>query len=154
MTELEIALLGGVRVRHPCRGDIHLASQKGALVLALLAYTPGKKHRREIVQELLWPGSDQQHAQGNLRFTLHQIRRALEADEEILLSDNRSIWLDPDRVTVDVVRFEALAQEGALEALTAACELYVGDLLSDAEDLSPEYENWLLPERERLREVA
>ena len=154
MTALEIALLGGLRLRHPERGNVDLASQKGALLLAFLAYAPGKKHRREVVQDLLWPGSDQQHAQGNLRFALHQIRRTLGADENILLSDSRSVWLDPDRVAVDVERFEALAQEGTLEALTTACELYAGDLLSDATDLSPEYENWLLPERERLRELA
>src|SRR5215217_9337485 len=150
MTELEIALLGELHLRHPGCGDVHLASQKGALLLALLAYTPGKKHRREVVQDLLWPGSDQQHAQGNLRFTLHQIRKALGEDEEILFSDSRSIWLDPDNVAVDVVRFEALAREGTLEALTAACELYAGDLLSSAADLNPEYEDWLRPERERL----
>ena len=154
MTALEIALLGGLGLRHPERGNVDLASQKGALLLAFLAYAPGKKHRREVVQDLLWPGSDQQHAQGNLRFALHQIRRALGADEKILLSDSRSVWLDPDRVAADVDRFEALAQEGTLKALTTACELYADDLLSDATDLSPEYENWLLPERERLREVA
>ena len=145
MTALEIALFGGLRLRHPERGNVDLASQKGALLLAFLAYAPGKKHRREVVQDLLWPGSDQQHAQGNLRFALHQIRRTLGADEKILLSDSRSVGLDPDRVAVDVDRFEALAQEGTLEALTTACELYTGDLLSDATDLSPEYENWLLP---------
>src|ERR671912_1304826 len=101
MTELEIALLGGLRLRYPERGNVDLASQKGALLLALLAYTPGKKHRRQVVQDLLWPGSDQQHAQGNLRFTLHQIRKALGGSEGILLSDSRSMWLDPAGVAVD-----------------------------------------------------
>ena len=52
------------------------------------------------------------------------------------------------------MRFEALAAEGTLEALTAACDLYRDDLLSDVGDLSPEYEDWLLPERERLRDLA
>jgi DNA-binding SARP family transcriptional activator len=154
MAELEIALLGRLRLRHPSYGDVHLASQKGALLLALLACRPGKRHHREVVQDQLWPSSDEQHAQGNLRFTLHQIRKALGGSEGILLSDSRSMWLDPASVTVDVARFEASAQQGTLEALTAACELYVGDLFSDAADLSPEYEEWLLPERERLRELA
>jgi DNA-binding SARP family transcriptional activator/TolB-like protein len=153
MPELDIALLGEVRLRLRGSEDVCLASQKGALLLALLAYLPGKKHRREVVQDLLWPGSDQQRAQGNLRFTLHQLRKVLGGEEKILLSDSRSIWLDPDHVVVDVLRFEALAREGTLEALTAACELYTGDLLSAA-DPNPEYEEWLRPERERLREQA
>jgi DNA-binding SARP family transcriptional activator len=154
MTGLEIALLGGLRLRHPDQGSMELASQKGAQLLALLAYAPGKKHRRDILQALLWPDSDQPHAQGNLRFVLHQLRKILGGDEGPLRSDGRSIWLDPDHVMVDVVRFEALAGEGTLEALTAACDLYGGDLVFGAVDLSPEYEDWLVPERERLRELA
>lgn len=153
MTKLEIALLGGLRLRHPDRGDVELASHKGGLLLALLAYVPGKKYRRETVQDLLWPGSDLPHAQGNLRFAVHQIRKDLEEGERILLSDSHSVWLDPDRVSVDVARFEALAREGTLKALSEACELYLGDLLPNA-DASAEYEDWLLPERERLREIA
>jgi TolB-like protein len=95
------------------------------------------------------------HAQGNLRFVLHQLRKSFGGgDEGPLRSDNRSIWIDPDRVVVDVVRFESLAGEGTLEALAAACDLYGGDLVSDSVDLSPEYEDWLVPERERLRDVA
>jgi DNA-binding SARP family transcriptional activator/TolB-like protein len=154
MTGLEIALLGGPRLRHPDCGSAELASQKGGQLLALLAYTAGTKQRRDALQALLWPGSDQPHAQGNLRFVLHQLRKVLGGNEGPLRRDNRAIWLDPDRVTVDVLRFEAHAQEGTLEALTAACDLYGGDLLANAVDLSPEYEDWLLPERERLRDVA
>lgn len=154
MTGLEIALLGGLRLRYPSRGSIELASQKGAQLFALLAYAPGKKHRRDVLQALLWPGSDPPHAQGNLRFFLHQLRKVLGGNEGPLRSDSRSVWLDPDRVTVDVMHFEVLAAEGTLEALTTACDLYGGDLLSNATDLSPEYEDWLLPERERLRDLA
>jgi DNA-binding SARP family transcriptional activator/TolB-like protein len=154
MTELKIALLGGLRLRHPTRGRIELASQKGAQLFALLAYPPGKKHRRDALQALLWPDSDPPHAQGNLRFVLHQLKKLLGGDEGPLLSDNQWVWLDPHRAVVDVARFEALAAEGTLEALTAACDLYVGDLLSNAVDLSPEYEDWLVPERERQRDLA
>ena len=154
MPELQIALLGGLRLRQPGCNEVSFASPKGALLLALLAYTPGKKYRREFIQDQLWPNSDLQHAQGNLRFALHQIRRLLGGDQQIVFSDSRSIWLDPANVTVDVVRFEALAREGTLEALTSACELYQGDLLTGVADVRPEYESWLVPERERLREVA
>jgi DNA-binding SARP family transcriptional activator len=154
MTELEIALLGGLRLRHPDRGPIELAGTKGAQLLARLACPPGTKHRRDSLQALLWPDSDPPHAQGNLRFVLHQLRKLLGESEGPLRSDSRSLWLDPNRVTVDVVHFEALAAEGTLKALAAACDLYHGDLLSDVVDRSPEYDDWLLPERERLRDLA
>jgi DNA-binding SARP family transcriptional activator/TolB-like protein/Tfp pilus assembly protein PilF len=154
MSRLEIALLGGLRLRHPNRGSIELAGEKGAQLLARLAYAPGTRYRRDALQALLWPDSDPPHAQGNLRFVLHQLRAMLGGNEGPLRSDSRAIWLDPDRVSVDVVRFESLAAEGTLEALAAACDLYGSDLLSNAVGLSPEYEDWLLPERERLRDLA
>ena len=78
MTGIEIALFGGPSLWHPDHGPIELASQKGAQLLALLAYVPGKRHRREVLQVLLWPDSDTPHAQGNLRFILHQLRKVLE----------------------------------------------------------------------------
>jgi TolB-like protein/two-component SAPR family response regulator len=154
MTELEIALLGGLRLQHPDHGPVEFAGEKGPQLLARLACAPGTKYRRDTLQALLWPDSDPPHAQGNLRFVLHQVRRVLGGSDGPLRSDSRSLWLDPGRVAVDVVHFEALAAEGTLEALAAACELYRGDLLSDAADLSPAYEDWLLPKRERLRELA
>src|SRR5215218_9160367 len=145
MTELEIALLGRLRLRHSDRGPIELAGEKGPQLLARLACAPGTRHRRDTLQALLWPDSDLPHAQGNLRFVLHQLRKILGGSEGPLRSDSRLVWLDPDRVAVDVVRFEALAAEGTLGALTAACDLYGGDLVFGAVDLSPEYEHWLLP---------
>ena len=154
MTVLEVALLGGLRLRHPDGRPIELAGEKGPQLLARLACTPGTKLRRDTLQALLWPDSDLPHAQGNLCFVLHQLRKLLGGSAGPLRSDSRSVWLDPDRVAVDVLRFEALAAEGTLEALAAACDLYRGDFLSNVVDLSPEYEDWLLPERERLRDLA
>ena len=102
MTRLEIALLGELRLQGPDGGSIPIASQKGALLLALLAQKPGRMHRREVIQAMLWPESDQPHAQGNLRFVLHQLRKALVEHATILQSDHQSVWLESDRVNVDV----------------------------------------------------
>jgi len=130
MTELEIALLGELRLRHSKRGRIELATRKGAQLLALLALPPGRKHRRELVQALLWPDSDPPHAQGNLRFVLHHLRKAFGGTEGPLRGSGRSIWLVPEQVSVDVVHFETLAAQGTLDALEAACGLYAGDFFS------------------------
>ena len=154
MTGLEIALLGELRLWSSDQGSIEIASRKGVQLLALLALPPGQKHRREVLQALLWPDSDPPHAQGNLRFVLHHLRRVLGGTGGPLRSGSRLIWLDPAQVSVDVLRFETLAAQGTLEALETACSLYTGDLLADAADVSSEYESWLLPERERLRELV
>ena len=153
MSTIEIGLLGELRLRSSDRGVIKIANQKGMLLIALLAHVPGKRHRREAIQALLWPASDQRHAQGNLRFILHQLKRIF-GKEGALLSDHHSIWMNPDLIAVDVGRFEMLVRTGTFEALTSACDLYVGDFFSNATGLTPGYEEWLLPERERVRELA
>jgi DNA-binding SARP family transcriptional activator len=71
MTELEIALLGGFRLRHPDRGPIELAGEKGPQLLARLAFYPGTRHRRDVLQALLWPDSDPPHTQGNHCSVIH-----------------------------------------------------------------------------------
>ena len=86
MTELEIALLGGLRLRHPDRGPIELAGEKGPQLLARMAFPPGTRHRRDALQALLWPDSGPPHAQGNLRFVLHQLRKTLDGSEGPLRS--------------------------------------------------------------------
>jgi len=152
MSTIEIGLLGELRLWSSDR-VIKIANQKGMLLIALLAHVPGKRHRREAIQALLWPASDQRHGQGNLRFILHQLKRIF-GKEGALLSDHRSIWMNPDLIAVDIGRFEMLVRTGTFEALTSACALYVGDFFSNATGLTPGYEEWLLPERERVRELA
>ena len=44
--------------------------------------------------------------------------------------------------------------EGTPEALARAAALYQGDLLSGFSVNEPLFEEWLVPERERLRELA
>src|SRR5262249_59423713 len=55
---------------------------------------------------------------------------------------------------VDVVSLERLVAEGSPAALREAVELYQGDLLEGIRINEPPFDEWLLGERERLRELA
>src|SRR5262249_26008824 len=57
-------------------------------------------------------------------------------------------------VEVDVLLFERRVAEGTATALQEAAELYQGDLLAGLAVSEPGFEEWLLTERERLRELA
>jgi DNA-binding SARP family transcriptional activator len=71
-----------------------------------------------------------------------------------LIAERRAIALDPAAVEVDVVRFEALAQAAHEDDLAQAAELYQGDFLEGFVLREPAFEEWLVGERERLREIA
>jgi Bacterial transcriptional activator domain. len=54
-------------------------------------------------------------------------------------------------VTVDVAVFEQLLSNGTLETLERAVALYQGDLLDGFAIQDPSFEDWLVGERQRLR---
>jgi len=62
--------------------------------------------------------------------------------------------LNPAVVEVDVVLFERRVAEATATTLQEAAELYQGDLLAGLAVSEAGFEEWLLPERERLRELA
>src|SRR5262249_22772694 len=65
----------------------------------------------------------------------------------------QTITLDGSLVDVDVLAFEQLVREGTLASLARATEIYRGDLLEGVAIRDPAFEDWLLVERQRLRQL-
>lgn len=145
MPDLRIELLGHFRLTyngHPVSG-IHTRQQ------ALLACLILNRHRpmsRQQLASLFWPDSSDSQALTNLRRELHNLRRALpEADRFLLIEPGSVRWSDEPPFACDVCDFEAAIERGSPEELQDAARLYQGDLLPEC------YEDWIVPERERLR---
>lgn len=163
---LEVGLLGGFDVRcdgAPIKG---FESRKARALLAylLLHRTPGG-HSRERLAALLWPEADGDTGRQNLRQALYNIRRVLEFDDrQPFLTTNTTVAWDPAvPVALDVAEFEECVARGMSSAgvctdpaaLERAGHLYGGDLLAGLTvDDSPELEEWLLLQQERLRDAA
>lgn len=119
-------------------------------VTPLLAYL--LLHRETAVPRdhlafLLWDDVPESEARANLRRHLHDLRRALPAAAEWVLSDAKSVqWNPAVPYWLDVAEFERLcADDGRLaEAIT----LYTGDLLQNL------YEDWVTPHRDRLQALC
>jgi DNA-binding SARP family transcriptional activator len=154
MGQLSLSLLGGFEARIGPGPPFPVPTKKAQALLAYLALTPGQLHPRDKLAALLWGDTTPGTARNALRQTLFVLRRALGALEgEVFQMTGDAITLAPDAVQTDTAAFERAVSEGTPAALEQAVGLYRGDLLSGLGVAEPVFEDWLMTERERLREL-
>ncbi|HEX8235214.1 MAG TPA: BTAD domain-containing putative transcriptional regulator [Abditibacteriaceae bacterium] len=134
------------------------ASRQAGALLAFLTYY-SRPHDRDILAEVLWPEHDPQHSRAHLRVVLSSLRRMFEPDDvpggAVIVSDRNTVGLNFENVTSDVAEFEASLQSAAQDSspaqqnlhLMRAVDLYNGALLPGY------YEEWIVPEAQRLEEL-
>ena len=155
MARLNLRLLGDFEARLGSGPPLRLRARKTQALLAYLASSPGQTHSRDKLASLLWEDSSQSQARSRLRGSLFVLRRTLaSANPPCLVPDSDAVALDVDAVDVDVVDFGRLVRARDPEALAKAVELYRGDLLEGFAFRGALFEEWLIAERERLRELA
>src|ERR1700756_4728648 len=145
MAVWHIQLLRGLRAT---RGNAVIAqfpSRPIAMLLALLALQPQRRHSREELIELLWPGVELDVGRNRLRQVLSTLRRLLEPPDvppnSVLVADRQTVGLNADAVASDAREFEQLLRQGAT---AQALDCYRGDLLPGFLD------EWVEDERLRL----
>ena len=147
--QLELALLGKPQFK---RGGqpLDLTSVKGQALLAYLVVTR-QTHSRSALAGLLWSDRPENIARTSLRAALSQLRKAAG---DVVLAARRTVGLNSDsNLWLDVAVLEQAASSG--NDLATAAELYRGDFLDDFYVPEAElFEEWLLVERERLRQLA
>jgi DNA-binding SARP family transcriptional activator len=155
VAQLALELFGGFQVRAGQGRDIRLPRRKAQALLAYLALRPGQRFSRETLTALLWGDVAEEHARHSLRQALLDVRRALPpGSRSAIVVEGDQIALDSQAVVVDVVAFERLATEASRKAVEQAAALYRGDLLAGFTVREAAFEEWLRPERERLRETG
>jgi DNA-binding SARP family transcriptional activator len=155
MARLHITLLGGFEARLPGGRVVTLPGQTAPALLGYLAMPPPRSHARDSLCALLWPDVPGPQARHRLRQTLLVLRRALlPAGRGWLHLTRDGIGLEREDVDVDVAAFERALAEGTPSALARAARLYRGDLLAGLGEQAGPFEEWLVAERERLRELG
>jgi TolB-like protein/DNA-binding SARP family transcriptional activator len=153
MRALELTLFGGFEGRLPIGRAIDLPGQKDRALLAVLALSPGVSHSREKLASLLWSDRGDQQARDSLKHALSRLRQSLDSmTPSPIVSDRKTAKIEAGVVSSDVATFGRLLSSGTMSALEQATALYRGDFLDGIGIRDPAFEEWLLIERQRLRQ--
>lgn len=153
-----LRLLGAAELLAPDGTTIVFAQRKSFALLAYVERQPERRASRDRIAALLWDHADGAQARVNLRKALYAIRTATDRVQPLdIHSQNDAIAIDPNQLASDASAFEAALPDegGSLAELHAAAELYRGDFMADfVVRNAPDFEYWMLVERQRLRECA
>ncbi len=142
-----VALLGHMRLAFDGQPIEFGAPRKTLPILAYLLLHRTGGVARDFVAFTMWPDAEEEAARGNLRRNLSLLKTMLPprpADDGWILATNEVVrWNPAAPCTLDVAEFDRFSAEP--DGLESAVELYHGDLLEDV------YDDWVYPERERLR---
>ena len=153
VARLALALLGNPELRLDGKP---LARFRSAKVYALLYYlaVTRRTQPRTVLASLFWGDTDEYYARRNLNRTLsdlaHFVGEHLVIErQQLAFAQTQPYWLDVDLLE------EAMATTPTAQTVTtlaAAADLYRGDFLDGfyVQD-APEFEQWVLTERTRLR---
>ena len=143
-------------------GETSVMTMDMPRVQSLLTYLVLHRHAPQSRTQLayvFWPDSTESQAHTNLRNLLHKVRKVLPNVDSALYMDRHIVqWRINATWTLDVLDFEcAIARADKAEqaedhfaqrlALEQAVRVYAGDLLPDC------YDEWILPERNRLSQL-
>lgn len=169
----QISCLGRLRVQiGPNRVvDWHVkgsAPKKTRALFAYLLQSGTKGAHVERIGEILWPDRGSETAKNaRLHYTVTMLRKALGSADAVLREDDYYRLNPPVGSGTDIASFEQLCRRGfslarngqmtaAVRIYFAADRLYGGDLFEDLpqEYVENEHDDWCLPRRMWLREMA
>jgi DNA-binding SARP family transcriptional activator/class 3 adenylate cyclase len=146
-----LEVLGGFRL-YRSGAPVELPTRKLACLLTYLACVAPQPQSRERLADLLWGANNDARARYNLRQALSRLRQLLGPDA--IMNVGETVLLARDVVACDAVSFDALLRENTETSIPAAIELYAGAFLEDVAVSEMAWNDWLLRERDRLRERA
>jgi DNA-binding SARP family transcriptional activator len=159
MPTLQIRLLGAFSLQYDDHFISTVTTPRLQSLLAYLALHREVPQQRRHLAFLFWPDTAETQARNNLRQLIHQLRLAFPEVEHLLHLDASTVsWRSEAQVRLDVAAFEeALARASEAERrhdapgtqalLEEADTLYRGALVPSC------YDDWIAPERDRLRQV-
>jgi predicted ATPase/DNA-binding SARP family transcriptional activator len=143
---LRLHLLGPLRILLD-ETPIDLATPPKTLeLLTYLLLHRRQTFTRDQLAFALWTDRSEADARGQLRRYLYRLRQLLPRGDWLMTNGAQVQWNTAADYWLDVEEFER-GGRGRPDEMEAAVEVYTADLLLDR------YEDWIIIERERLREI-
>ncbi len=149
MSTFSIRLFGAIEISRDGQPLSGFRSQKTLVLLAYLI-SQARPLTRDHLAGLFWPETTQKQALGHLRRALHNLSKNLPGCLDV--NRRTAAFHAQAPATVDIRRFEALAEQKDVASMSEAAALLrapflEGVYISD----NPELESWILGEQERWR---
>ena len=142
---MEFRILGPLEVLDGDR-PLALGGERQRALLALLLTRPTEVVSTDRLVDDLWGAHPPRTALNTIQYYVSQLRKTLGADRIVTRPPGYLIRVEPEEL--DLARFERLSEEGTIESLHAALELWRGPALSDLA-----YESFARDEASRLEEL-
>ncbi|HEX4782160.1 MAG TPA: AAA family ATPase, partial [Usitatibacter sp.] len=148
---LQVELLGHPGFR--AGGQPLACASRKALWLAAYLLLERKPVTRASLAAVVWGSDSPRHALGSLRVALTKLPAPVLACLEVT---RETLGVAPGaRVKLDVDAFMEGCAAPDVEGQLAGLAIYRGELMQSAEtETAPEFVDWLLPRRERARQLA
>ena len=156
MTVFRVRLFGGLAVTREEKPLPPIPSTVARSLFAYLTAYRDRPHTRDLLAGVFWPEVADDVARRRLSQALWRIRRTLDLDpvlriegDLVQINPEVPLWLDVEQFTEEAAQCLGLSLRDDARVLAhgeSCLQLYRGDFLAGY------YEDWLFPERERLRE--
>ena len=143
MISIQIQLLGSFQLKK--EGAVVRLRSKRIVALLIYLISQTRPVPREELAELLWADKEPKLAKTNLRWAISQLKKLLG---DALLTDRKTVtFVAESHVLVDVLLVDRMLHSG--EVLTWLSHIHPHYMTGFFFDESPEFETWLVSERER-----
>lgn len=153
LDQVQIYLLGPMLVRIDGKEMASLPKKARAL-LAYLILRRGVPVPRETILGLLWSERGDDQARASLRQALSLIRKALgSVAGDLIVANRESVTFAESGYGVDLANIAQLSESADVISLSEAVDNIRGELLEGLSLPEPTYEQWLVTEREHIRQI-
>ena len=146
-SEIRLELLGPVRLGNSAGDDLTPRARKTRALLAILALSKAPLTRSRLT-ELLWGDRGEEQAKASLRQALYELRDL--ASRGFISADRETAGRGPKQLPTDLATLHHRTDDCDCAGVAEALSEIAPPLLGTLDGITPELDDWLRDERNRL----